>query len=400
MSFYKAVQDEWHWSLFRTIEEEKEFKDERLIKKITKIIENETYKKFDEDFFKSFKLPVVKRIKKYNTSKFRVVYVYPGVYRLILKFMSFYILKNYNKQFAKNSIAYTKGRSVKSAFKMLSSFRLTEVDTIYKNDFSDYFNAIDIYLLEPRLKSFLGSDTELTELIMSLLKEPRVIDDKKVVTIDQKGVMAGSPIAGILANIFVDDIDKLMLNKKYKYIRYADDTLIVGEEALNFFASEIQKRGIAFNKKKAEVFNIKTGLTFLGFKHVNNIIDVSDESVDKMKSRFKRRAKWYRQWMLRKNIKPEVAVRDYIKKINFKLFSDQDDSINWSRWYMPYINTTVSLKYLDDYFVRAIRYLYTGEWSETKKHFALSYEDIKKLGFKSLVNTYYKIKRKCAPALA
>jgi hypothetical protein len=394
MSFYKEIQSSESWILFKNEEEQKEFKDEGLIKKINKILETQAYLNFDIDFFKNFKLPNVKYIKKYNTSKVRTVYVYPGKYRTVLKFVAYYILKNYNSKFAKNSIAYTKGKSVKTAFNMLNKFNLKKSDIIYKNDFSDYFNSISIFLLDPMLKSFIKEDMELYKIIMQLLNESRVIINKKIVIENKKGVMAGSPIAGILANIFVHDIDKLMIKNNYKYIRYADDTLIVGNKALNFFVSEIEKKGIVFNPKKTEIFNINDGLTFLGFKHINKIIDISDDAKNKMKSRLKRRAKWYRQWMLSKNIKPDVAVRDYIKKINYKLFSDQEDSINWSKWYLPNINTIQSIKYLDQYFIRCIRYLYTGEWKETKKHYLISYETIKKLGFKSLVNIYYKINKK------
>lgn len=394
MSFYQAIRDESYWLEFLEQEENKEFLDERLIRQIIQVIEKEKFNSFNKEFFDHFKLPKVKRIGSYNTSKKRVVYVYPKLHRLTLKFMSFYILKKYNHKFAKNSLAYTKGRSVRTAFKLLRSYRIKPSDTIYKNDFSDYFNSIGIDLLAPKLKSFLEDDLELYECILKLLRTKEVIDRGKIVEDTNKGVMAGSPIAGILANVFMDDLDKMMIKKGYRYIRYADDTLIIGKEALDFFISQVEKRGIKFNPKKMRVFNIRTGITFLGFKHTGNKIDISDEAKAKMKSRFKRRAKWYRQWMKRRNIKKEVAVRDYIKKINYKLFSDQDDSINWSRWYLPNINTVESLKYLDQYFVRAIRYLYTGDWNKTPKHYSLSYEKIKELGFVSLVNTYYRIKKK------
>jgi len=227
---------------------------------------------------------------------------------------------------------------------------------------------------------------------MSLLKETRVVDNDEI-TEPKKGVMAGSPISGILANIFMDDLDNKMLSKGYKYIRYADDTLIVGKEALDFFVNEIETLGITFNHKKTKVYSIETGIVFLGFKHINKTIDISDKARDKMKSRFKRRAKWYRQWAFRKNVPLEIAVKDYIKKINYKLFSDQDDSINWSRWYLPNINTADTLNYLDQYFVRSIRFLYTGEWKQTSRHYNLSYSKIKELGYKSLVNEYYNMRK-------
>jgi hypothetical protein len=188
----------------------------------------------------------------------------------------------------------------------------------------------------------------------------------------------------------MDDIDKQMLTKGYKYIRYADDTLIVGEEALEYFKSQIKLLDIKLNPKKEEIMNIRDGIDFLGFTFKRGTIDISEKAKDKMKSRLKRRAKWYRQWMLKRNVKKEVAIRDYIKKINYKLFSDQDDSINWSRWYLPNINTKKTLKYLDNYFVDCIRYLDSGTWTKGKSFYRLSYKDIKKLGFRSLVNEYYK----------
>ena len=392
MSFYEAVRDKEMWLAFKAEEEEKEFKDEKLIKRIDKIVEQEKYNKFDASYFANFPLAKIKRIGAYNTSKKRIVYVYPRKDRDVLKFMAYYILKRYNGKFAKNSIAYTKGRSVRTAFKLLKDFKIGKDEKVYKNDFSDYFNSIDIEKLEPKLKRFLGKDIDLCLIILSLLKEERVRDGKEIVR-PVKGVMAGSPISGILANIFMDDLDKRMLRGGHRYIRYADDTLIIGKDSLDYFVSEIEKLGIAFNHKKTKVYTLETGITFLGFKHVGKIIDVSDKAKDKMKSRLKRRAKWYRQWMLRKNVKKETAVRDYIKKINFKLFSDQEDSINWSRWYLPNINTGDTLHYLDKYYVRAIRFIWTGIWIENERHYALSYEKIKELGFKSLVNEYYKLKK-------
>lgn len=391
MSFYKFIQDKVSWEDFLFREQLREFPDKQLIRSIKAIINKEKYKEFTESFLSDFKIPKKVQLSEINSSKKRIVYVYPGLYRTILKITNYYMVSKYSDKFCINSLAYAEGRSVKSAFNLIDEYKITKKDIVYKTDFSDYFNTININILEPKLKEFLQDD-ELFKFIIKLLKNPKVLIRDKVVEEHNKGVMAGSPIAGTLANIYMHEVDNLMLERNYRYIRYADDVLIIGKEAYDFFLEQIKPLEIHINPDKTKLLNIDTGITFLGFLHKGKIIDISEKALKKMRSRFKRRAKWYRVWMLNKNVKPKVAVRDYIKKLNYKLYSDQDDSINWSRWYLPNINTIESIKYLDNYFVKCIRYLYSGKW-QGKHHYKLKYNDIKQLGFKSLVNEYYKLRR-------
>lgn len=393
MSYLNFIQSREAWQEFLEVEKDKDYKDERLIKLVEDIIEKEDYEKFNKTFMGLFALPRLIKLSEYNTSKKRIVYVYPEPHRTVLKLIGYYLLKNYNDKFCRNSLAYTKGKSVRSAFTLLRKYKLKPDEIVYKNDFSDYFNSIDLDLLESKLIEFLDTnDKDLRLFIMMILRDPRVLGGKNTIKVEEKGVMAGSPIAGILANVFMHDVDQKMLENNFRYIRYADDTLIVGEDALEFFKKEISKSGVTLNPKKQKVMTLKEGIDFLGFLYKGRTIDISEKAKAKMKSRFKRRAKWYRQWMLRKNIKKEVAIKDYIKKLNFKLYSDQEDSINWSRWYLPNINTTKSIKFLDGYLLDCIRYLDSGTWTKGKKFYRLSYKDIKNLGYRTLVNEYFKKK--------
>jgi hypothetical protein len=64
-----------------------------------------------------------------------------------------------------------------------------------------------------------------------------------------------------------------------------------------------------------------------------------------------------------------------------------DHELTWARWYFPMITTAESLKIIDQYSQNCIRYLATGK--HTKSAYNFRYEDIKKLGYISLVNAYY-----------
>ena len=112
-----------------------------------------------------------------------------------------------------------------------------------------------------------------------------------------------------------------------------------------------------------------------------------------MKSRMKRRAKWYRKWMIDNNVPKRAALKNYISGINKKFYSPNEDGVDWTQWYLPSINNIEALEYLDTYYVICIRYLDSGTWHRGKKFYNLQYKDIKKLGFKSLVNEYWRIQK-------
>src|SRR5690606_1059635 len=97
-----------------------------------------------------------------------------------------------------------------------------------KTDFSDYFNSIDTKILKEKLYKFLKpEDEELFILIDNLLNNPHVVFNNKTIKEYDKGVMAGTPLSGYLANIYMNDVDWLMYKKHIYYVRYADDVLIL-----------------------------------------------------------------------------------------------------------------------------------------------------------------------------
>ena len=72
-----------------------------------------------------------------------------------------------------------------------------------------------------------------------------------------------------------------------------------------------------------------------------------------------------------------------------KLYPDIDD-FTWCRWFFPVIDTADSLKIIDEYLIEYIRYLSSGR--HYKGNYRITYEHIKELGFRSLVNEYYRYK--------
>ena len=97
------------------------------------------------------------------------------------------------------------------------------------------------------------------------------------------------------------------------------------------------------------------------------------------------------RWASRKGVPGQAAARAFVKRFNAKLYDNPVYSeLTWSRWFFPVINTDRTLAEIDTYMQECIRYLATGK--RTKARFNFRYDEIKALGYRSLVNEYYKQK--------
>lgn len=378
------------------LKSKEDYLDRKLIKNVNQIIDSGL-----NHLNLNFPIPVKKELQKYKTSKKRLVYFYPEPYNTYLKMINWLLQSDsdYASKFCINSYAYQKNKSVNIGIKSLQKEILAKKKKFFiKSDFSDYFNSIDVNILKNKMTSFFKKeDQDLVNFLLGLLNREEVYVNKEIKLIKNKGVMAGTPISGYLANIYMNEVDWEIYKKHIYYIRYADDIFIMTnkpQEDLKFFENQISSLNITLNPNKTNSGKIEDGFTVLGFYFKDNLIDVDEFKVQKMMSRIRRRSRWFKRWEKSNKVKNEVMVKTFIKGMNVKLYSgDDEDKLNWSRWYFANINTTKSLEKIDVYMVQYIRYLISGKHLGYKKHAEVSYEYIKKLGYKSLVNSYWKYKK-------
>ena len=77
------------------------------------------------------------------------------------------------------------------------------------------------------------------------------------------------------------------------------------------------------------------------------------------------------------------------RKYNRKFFGKQDKTeLSWKYWFFPTINTSKSLKIIDNYMQQEQRYIATGK--HNKMNFKkVPYLVLKECGYRALVNEYY-----------
>ena len=443
-----------------------------------------------------FPLPRKAVISKMSSRKKRTVYIYPPAENIVLKLLTYLLMRRYDSIYSGNLYSFRPGKSAKDAIRTLTRRPGICQMYSYKADISNYFNTVPVQLLLPMLEEVTRGDPELFRFLSALLNEPRVLEhgpsarashshsdqasaprgssgrndpanpnilteqifaDGCVfhVTEEEKGIMAGTPLASFYANLYLRDLDRHFDKLGVPYARYSDDIILFAptkEETENhaaYLRSILAERGLTLNPDKEHFAAPEDGWTFLGFccKNVlsnpsHNSVDISDNSSDsgpggisdnspgsisdcspggmsvgsepadcgspgpdkpprnyflidiapatvtKLKKKMRRKARALRRWAVRNGIDGEKAAAAFIRVFNRKLFEGAgDNELTWTTFFFSVINTTDSLRAIDSYAQDCVRYIATGK--HTKSRYNVRYEDMKKLGYRSLVHEYY-----------
>ena len=366
-----------------------------VIKDIRRYIDEGRYIDLAAGIKKGGPYPLPKRsvISKMSTQKKRVVYKYPHDFNMLLKLVTYLLLRRYNSCFGDNLYSFRPGVGAKDAVKRICRTPGIEKMFFYKADVSNYFNSIPTGRFIPILEETLEDDPEILGFLKALLENPYVISDGKTIE-DVKGIMAGTPVSAFCANLYLKELDDLFASKGILYLRYSDDIIVFAptEELRDSYAATIRERlrsaGLDVNPAKEVTGSAAEGFDFLGFHVEGHKVDIAPASVKKLKAKMRRKARALMRWSAREGVSGEKRAAAFIRIFNRKLMETSDDKdLTWSYWYFPVINTDESLKLIDAYAQDCIRFLVSG--TRTKARFNVRYEDLKALGYRSLVNAYY-----------
>lgn len=345
---------------------------------------------------KEIPLPTVAQINKKDTGKKRLVFVFEQDFNMVLKLLA-HLLYKYDYLFADNLYSFRKTIGVKKALADVMSKTKGGKKYSYKVDIHDYFNSVDTKQIITLLDKFVCDDKPLNLFLKGLLTQPYCMKDGQQIAC-KKGIMAGVPVSGFLANLFLKDMDDWFDQNNVAYARYSDDVIVFAdtlheiEQFKSVIKNFLQQKGLEINSKKEVFATPDQKWEFLGFAIKDGQIDLSDMALQKIKDKMHRKAKKLVMWKKRTNASDERAISAFIRTFNKKFFDNpKNHEITWCRWYFPTITTEASLKLVDEYALSCIRYISTGK--HTKANFNLRYDTIKQLGYKSLVNSFFKFKK-------
>ncbi|MBR5083493.1 MAG: group II intron reverse transcriptase domain-containing protein [Prevotella sp.] len=380
---YRLMRSRFTWHEFK--EADSYVEQEKYLHLAQKIAQGE-----------SLGLPTKKIVNKMGTGKKRVVYSFESDEMIMLKLIA-YKLYDYDECFAPNCFAFRRGVKAHDAVFHIRRAIGERKMWAYKLDIHDYFNSISIELLLPMLAEMMVEDPPLYHFLEKMLTDNRVVYNGEII-LENHGVMAGTPTAPFLANVYLKEVDKYFYDANVVYARYSDDIIMFApdietlREYKRKMAEFLKQYRLELNPDKEKTYSPDEAYEFLGFKCHANDIDISAATRKKMKGKIKRATKSLYRWSSKKNVAPEKAMKGLVNHFNHLFYENGDtEALTWSRWFFPIINKTEGLKEIDHYLQQNIRFLSTGK--HNKANYKTNYAQLKLLGYKSLVNEYYKYRK-------
>ncbi|MGQ9569592.1 MAG: CRISPR-associated endonuclease Cas1 [Thermodesulfovibrionales bacterium] len=156
-------------------------------------------------------------------------------------------------------------------------------------DIDRYFDTIDHSLLFSMLSERIRDD-KLLPVIRLCVKMGKV-DEKMRWKDTVKGIPQGSIISPLLSNLYLHPFDKMMVEKRFGYVRYADDFIILSHSEGEAYRALKDTRWFLEKKLKlnlnpgSSVKKAREGFEFLGILFRGSEVTVSREKMDELKER-------------------------------------------------------------------------------------------------------------------
>jgi len=395
-----VLKDRSIWQVVLDDFKERNSSKSKKIKAYKQIIDSGEYQIIADallNYTYKFSLPRKVEINKFHSLKKKTVFIFNYRDDFVLKVVNRLLIENYGDLVSSSCHSFQKHKGAKSAFRSLLKDKQLDDKYVLKTDISNYFNSVNVEDFFKILPKSIKSNKLIYSVISQILLSNNVIFQNRIIS-ENKGLMAGSPIAPFLSNIYLKDIDDYFSNKGVTYARYSDDLIVFDSKAeieshFNHIQTQLSLKNLIINKQKTTFTKPKELWTFLGFSYKQGVIDISDSSQKKLKMKIRRLSRrYYRLLEDGKRSENELLIM-FIDKINKKMFGKNKDvnDLCWSMWYFPLINTSKTLKKIDKIIQDRLRFSVCGQFSK-KNYKKIPYKMLQSAGYKSIRRTYYLFK--------
>jgi len=262
-------------------------------------------------------------------------------------------------------------------------------------DVTKFFDTVDHEMLLDRLSERIA-DGSVLKLIRLFLKCGVVMEWGEVQP-TEIGTPQGGPLSPLLANIYLDPLDKTLDEQGFRMVRYADDFVLFtwtrerAEEALEVVREIFQRLKLHLHPEKTRVAAVEEGFDFLGYHYYRDAKGRLQKAVSRKKrQKFRekiRRLTKRRAGQKRRNPKRCTVHRLKRNQRVQKVVADINEYLRGWHAYYRHARTAGREAYFDrfDRFVRTrLRHLISGRFAQGRWKSILPNELFEEIGLTSL----------------
>ena len=210
--------------------------------------------------------------------------------RLIQQAIAQTLTPIFDPYFSEFSYGFRPGRSAHDAVMKVCEYIRQGYSIAVDMDLSKFFDSVNHDVLMHRVTRKVR-DKRVLRLIGKYLRAG--VEVKGRLQSTRRGVPRGGPLSPLLANILLDDLDKELEKRGHKFVRYADDFIILvksqraGERVMRSVRRFLERRlKLKINEDKSSVAPTNQ-ITFLGFAFKGDKIRWSDKAFQEFKRRIR-----------------------------------------------------------------------------------------------------------------
>jgi RNA-directed DNA polymerase len=211
--------------------------------------------------------------------------------RLIQQAIAQVLVPIFDPDFLEHSYGFRPGRCAHDAVRNVRDHIKEGHRWAVDMDLEKFFDTVNHDVLMHRVARKVR-DKQLLKLIGKYLRAGVMVNDRLVKT--RKGVPQGGPLSPLPANIVLDDLDKELERRGHRFVRYADDFVILvksqraGKRVMTGIKRFIERKlKLKVNMAKSRVAKIDQ-TNFLGFTFKSGKIRWSDAAFKQFKWRIRR----------------------------------------------------------------------------------------------------------------
>lgn len=187
-------------------------------------------------------------------------------------------------QFHDDSFGFRAGRGCHQAVGRVLEYIEDDYKVVVDIDIKGFFDNIPHNVIMTMLRAEIA-DGNILDILEKFLSSGVMEDGKRVPTV--KGTPQGGVISPLIANIVLNYLDWQLAGQGYKFVRYADDIVILvktnheAENALDFTKKVLRDLGLETSPEKTKIAKVSEGFQFLGFLIKGHLVTIRLKSIEK-----------------------------------------------------------------------------------------------------------------------